>query len=82
MAQGIIIISKNEKIPGKAFIKGFCCNYGTGCAKTATGFDCAIIPSPSKTNGDALAIAYEGFCGGELSTIANSIDAKTVCCKY
>ena len=68
---------------GKAFIKGYCCSYNTDCGKTATGFDCALIPSPSKlADGASLAIAFEGFCGGELSTIANSIDAKTVCCKY
>ena len=68
-------------ISGTAFIKGYCCSYNTAYDKTATGFDCAIIPSPSKTGGTSLAIAYEGFCGGELSTIASSIVAKTVCCK-
>jgi len=67
---------------GKAFIKGYCCSYNTDCGKTATGFDCALIPSPSKlADGASLSIAFEGFCGGELSTIANSIDAKTVCSK-
>merc|ERR1711971_183224 len=66
---------------GTAFIKGYCCSYNTDCGKTATGFDCAIIPSPSKTGGTSLAIAFEGFCGGELSTIASSIVAKTVCSK-
>ena len=67
---------------GKAFIKGYCCSYNTDCGKTATGFDCALIPSPSKeADGASLAIAFEGFCGGELSTIASSVIAKTVCCK-
>ena len=67
---------------GQAFIKGYCCSYNTDCGKTATGFDCALIPSPSKlADGASLSIAFEGFCGGELSTIANSMDAKTVCCK-
>ena len=76
------VICKWILFAGKAFIKGYCCSYNTDCGKTATGFDCALIPSPSKlADGASLSIAFEGFCGGELSTIANSIDAKTVCCK-
>merc|ERR1739844_580657 len=71
----------NLLIIGAAFIKGYCCSYNTAYDKTATGFDCAIIPSPSKTGGTSLAIAFEGFCGGELSTIAASVIAKTVCSK-
>lgn len=58
-----------------------CCTYGTLCDKTATGFDCALIPSPSNTAGTSLSIAFGGFCGGELSTIAASVIAKTVCSK-
>ena len=77
----ICCLSWESIISGTAFIKGYCCSYNTDCGKTATGFDCAIIPSPSKTDGSSLAIAFEGFCGGELSTIASSIVAKTVCCK-
>ena len=64
------------KLPSKG-----CCGYGTDCGNTATGFDCAIIPSPSNTKGTELAIAFEGICGGELSTEDASADAKTVCCK-
>ena len=75
------VICKWILFAGMAFIKGYCCSYNTDCGKTATGFDCALIPSPSKTDGASLSIAHEGFCGGELSTIASSIDAKTVCCK-
>ena len=66
---------------GKAFLKPFCCSYGSKFTKTATGFDCAKIPSPSKTNGDSLAGGANGFCGGELGNTDDSIDTKTVCCK-
>ena len=79
--KSIYCSSLESIISGTAFIKGYCCSYNTDCGKTATGYDCAIIPSPSKTGGTSLAIAFEGFCGGELSTIASSIVAKTVCCK-
>ena len=74
--------AENVFITGKAFLKGYCCSYKSDCGKTATGFDCAIIPSPSNDKGTALAIAYEGFCGGELSTANDEMMAKTVCCKF
>ena len=57
-----------------------CCSYGTACDKTETGFDCAIIPSPSKTGGTEFFTGFQGFCGGELGTAAGT-DAKTICCK-
>ena len=65
-----------------AFAKGFCCNYGSKYDKTATGFDCAIIPNPSKmTDGVTLVAGNDGFCGGKLGS-ASGANSKTVCCKY
>jgi hypothetical protein len=72
---------QNTSFPGKAYIKAFCCSYGSKITKTETGFDCAKIPGASKVGGTSLAIAAYGFCGGELGTIAESVIAATVCCK-
>ena len=63
-------------------MKQVCCGYGAKHANTK-GYDCAIIPAPSKADtGAALMNAWNGFCGGELGTIADSIVTKTICCKY
>ena len=59
----------------------YCCSYGTKYTKTATGYDCAIIPGPLKTGGTTFKTGAYGFCGGELGT-AGTIVAATVCCKY
>merc|ERR1711976_50925 len=74
LTTGMVGSTGTAKLPSKG-----CCGYGTDCANTATGFDCAIIPSPSNTKGTELATAFEGICGGELSTEDASADAKTVC---
>ena len=71
----ILFAGKPLNIPAKK-----CCSYGTDCSKTATGLDCAIIPSPSKTGGAEFHTGFQGFCGGELGTAAGT-DAATICCK-
>ena len=60
-----------------------CCGYGTKLTDTAVGYDCAMIPSAMAIGGKLLksGAAY-GFCGGELGSIAGSINAATVCCKH
>ena len=63
-----------------------CCGYGAGLTgKTATGFDCAIIPGASKFTSMAsvltMGIAY-GFCGGEFGTSSGATAAATVCCEF
>ena len=59
-----------------------CCNYGTAFAQTATGYDCAKIPIPTKkTDSASLPNHAYGFCGGEFGT-AGSIAAATVCCTF
>ena len=65
-----------------AFVKGQCCNYGSKYDKTATGYDCAIIPSPSKfADSIALHKGNDGFCGGQFASMDGTA-ALTVCCKY
>ena len=74
---------------GVAKFNSHCCGYGTKATNTATGYDCALIPSA--THGPSIATksgkssskvngAY-GFCGGELGTASASIVAKTICCE-
>ena len=65
---------------GLALAKAHCCSYGTAFSKTATGYDCAKIPAPSKAAGTSFPAGAYGFCGGELGT-AGAIVAATVCCK-
>ena len=67
-------------ISGVGFQKAFCCSYGSAYTKTATGYDCALIPGPLKNGGTTFPNGAYGFCGGELGT-AGSIAAATVCCK-
>ena len=68
--------------------KTYCCSYGSKYTKTATGYDCAIIPSPLTTKGASKGAkgtymgAFGGFCGGELGTEHSSIAAATICCKW
>merc|ERR1711971_124357 len=63
---------------GTVALKSACCSYGTACTKT-TGFDCAIIPSPSKTGGTSLVAGFWGICGGELGT-EDGVDAAASVC--
>ena len=65
---------------GKAFAKAYCCSYKSDYAKTETAFDCAKIPSPSKTDGSSFPAGAYGFCGGELGTASN-VNKKTICSK-
>ena len=58
-----------------------CCNYGTMFSKTATGYDCAKIPIPTKEADSATLKNHAyGFCGGEFGT-DGTIAAGSVCCK-
>ena len=76
------------QIIGTVIMTSKCCGYGTDAGDTTKGFDCAIIPGASKkatSGGLAQTLpggAANGFCGGELGTIADSIAAATVCCEY
>ena len=62
-----------------------CCGYGADAANTATGYDCAMIPSAQKATSKGSDLlpngAAYGFCGGELGTIDDNVAAATVCCK-
>ena len=59
-----------------------CCNYGTMFSKTATGYDCAKIPIPTKEADSATLKNHAyGFCGGEFGT-DGTIAAGSVCCKF
>ena len=57
-----------------------CCGYKSDFKNTA-GADCAVIPSPSKTDGASLVKMFDGFCGGKLGTAADATVFKTICCK-
>ena len=74
------------EILGTAKIKTYCCSYGSKLTKTATGYDCALIPNALTTKGASKGakgtfLGNYGFCGGELGTEHGSIAAKTICCK-
>lgn len=58
-----------------------CCNIGTKLSKVTNGYDCLIIPAPSKTGSTTLVAGQDGFCGGNLGTAAGTT-AKTICCKF
>jgi hypothetical protein len=59
-----------------------CCGYGPAASgKTATGYDCAVIPQASSSLGAIKTALANGICGGRLGLTAASTTAKTVCCQ-
>ena len=69
-------------LPGTVKLGTGCCGYGkSATGKTATGYDCAVIPQASNTAGVIQTALANGICGGRLGLTAGSTTAKTVCCK-
>ena len=76
---------------GNGFATRQCCGYSQNGAKVAerskgtNGYDCVMIPGASKQadKGALISGAVNGFCGGELASIAaGSVIAATICCKF
>ena len=67
---------------GVAFVKMYCCSYGTAYTKETTAYDCALIPGASKTGGTSINAGNYGFCGGELAATNSATATTTVCCEF